>query len=127
MRRARMCDSFVVLPPRTAGGAMLFAKNSDRERNEAQALELHAAATHAPGDLKCTYITIPQAARTNAVILSRPCWMWGAEMGANEHGVVIGNEAMHSETGPPEGDALTGMDLLRLALERAETAKAAVD
>ncbi|MFT3726459.1 MAG: C69 family dipeptidase [Terricaulis sp.] len=123
-----MCDSFVVLPERTARGAMLFAKNSDRERNEAQALEFHAAATHTTGaPLQCTYIAIPQVAHTHAVILSRPCWMWGAEMGANEHGVVIGNEAMHAVTGPPQAEALTGMDLLRLALERAGTAKAAVD
>jgi dipeptidase len=123
-----MCDSFIVAPARSSSGAMLFAKNSDRERNEAQALEFHPAAAHAPGAaLKCTYITIPQAAHTHAVILSRPCWMWGAEMGANEHGVVIGNEAMHAVTGPPEAEALTGMDLLRLALERASSAKAAVD
>ena len=123
-----MWDSFIVAPARSRRGAMLFAKNSDRERNEAQALEFHPAAAHAPGAaLKCTYITIPQAAHTHAVILSRPCWMWGAEMGANEHGVVIGNEAMHAVTGPPEAEALTGMDLLRLALERASSAKAAVD
>src|SRR5690242_18803607 len=102
MARAAMCDSFVVLPALTANGAMLFAKNSDRERNEAQALEFHPRATHAPGaQLKATYIDITQAAETNACILSRPFWMWGAEMGANEHGVVIGNEAMHSVTGPP--------------------------
>ncbi|WP_395647529.1 C69 family dipeptidase [Terricaulis sp.] len=123
-----MCDSFVVLPALTQGGAMLFAKNSDRERNEAQALEFHPRATHAPGaTLKATYIDLPQAAQTHACILSRPYWMWGAEMGANEHGVVIGNEAMHSTTGAPETPALTGMDLLRLALERAASARAACD
>lgn len=107
---------------------MLFAKNSDRERNEAQALEFKAAAEHEAGaSLLCTYITIPQVRRTNACLISRPFWMWGAEMGANEHGVVIGNEAMHSVIAPSETPALTGMDLLRLALERAASAAEAVD
>lgn len=123
-----MCDSFVALPHRTADGAMLFAKNSDRERNEAQALEFKPAAEHeADAGLPCTYITIPQARRTHACLISRPFWMWGAEMGANEHGVVIGNEAMHSLIAPSETPALTGMDLLRLALERAASAAEAVD
>ena len=123
-----MCDSFVALPQRTARGAMLFAKNSDRERNEAQALEFKPAAEHEAGaSLLCTYITIPQARRTNACLISRPCWMWGAEMGANEHGVVIGNEAMHAVVAPNETRALTGMDLLRLALERAASAAEAVE
>lgn len=123
-----MCDSFVALPHRTANGVMLFAKNSDRERNEAQALEFKPAAEHEAGaSLPCTYITIPQARRTNACLISRPFWMWGAEMGANEHGVVIGNEAMHSVVAPNETPALTGMDLLRLALERAANADEAVD
>ena len=27
---------------------------------------------------------------THAVILSKPAWAWGAEMGANEHGVCVG-------------------------------------
>jgi dipeptidase len=50
--------------------------------------------------------------------------MWGAEMGANEHGLVIGNEAVF--TSEPYGDpALLGMDLLRLALERASDAAGA--
>jgi secernin len=30
-----MCDTLVATPPVTAAGAMLFGKNSDRERNEA--------------------------------------------------------------------------------------------
>lgn len=106
---------------------MLFAKNSDRERNEAQALEMIAAAAHAPGDVKLTYISIPQVARTHACLISRPFWMWGAEMGANEHGVVIGNEAMHAVIAPIENRALTGMDLVRLGLERAASAAEALD
>lgn len=123
-----MCDSFVALPQRSANSTMLFAKNSDRERNEAQALEFRRAEVHEAGALLlCTYITIPQAPRTYACVLSRPCWMWGAEIGANEHGLVIGNEAMHSIIAPNKTPALTGMDLVRLALERAANAAEAVE
>ena len=123
-----MCDTIVALPDATADRIVLFGKNSDRERNEAQAVEFAPRADHAPGTaVACTYISIPQARRTHAVLLCRPFWMWGAEMGANEHGVVIGNEAVHARTPPREEPALIGMDLLRLALERATTAAEAVE
>ena len=76
-----MCDTLCALPAATARGAALFAKNSDRERNEAQVLELSPARTAAPdAHLACTYITIPEVPRTYACLLSRPFWMWGAEM-----------------------------------------------
>jgi len=47
----------------------------------------------------------------------KPSWIWGAEMGANEFGLNIGNEAVFTreKKGP---EALLGMDMLRLALER---------
>jgi hypothetical protein len=110
---------------------VLFAKNSDRDPNEAQVIEWHPAAEHPSGArLRCTWITIDQAPGTHAVVLSRPWWIWGAEIGANEHGVVIGNEAVFTRDlarrSRHEPDGLIGMDLLRLALERARSAEEAV-
>lgn len=123
-----MCDTFVVLPDATQNRRLLFAKNSDRERNEAQWLEHVGRQEHAAGStVDLTYIRVPQVARTHAVLLSRPFWTWGAEMGANEHGVVIGNEAMHAIIPANRRRALIGMDLVRLALERASDAQSAAE
>jgi secernin len=105
-------------------GLATLAKNSDREPNEAQYLTRTAAADHAPGStLRCTYIELPQAARTHAVLGSRPWWMWGFEHGVNEHGLAIGNEAVWSRVPGSLEPGLLGMDLLRLTLERAATAE----
>lgn len=124
----RSCDTFVALPPATPDGSVVFGKNSDRLKDEVQEVVAYAAAEHPPGaSVRCTYISIPQAERTLAVVLSKPTWMWGAEMGANQAGVVCGNEAVwtvEDADGPP---ALLGMDLVRLALERAPTAAEAVE
>jgi dipeptidase len=118
-----MCDTIAIVRKK----AIFFAKNSDRDPNEAQLLEWHPAQDHAAGSrVKCTWIEIPQADRTHAVLISRPYWMWGAEMGANEHGVVIGNEAVFTKQ-PYAKIGLTGMDMLRLALERAGTAERACE
>ncbi|MFK5891015.1 MAG: C69 family dipeptidase [Flavobacteriaceae bacterium] len=121
-----MCDTFIALPNCTADGAAIFAKNSDREANESQIIEYHPEKNYPQKTvLKCTHIEVPQASQTHAVIISRPFWMWGAEMGVNNKGVVIGNEAVFTKIKVAKQNVLTGMDLLRLALERADTAQLA--
>lgn len=123
-----MCDTFVALRSATQDGSVIFGKNSDREPNEAHELLLIPHATHAPGaEVACTYISIPQVRETNAVLLSKPFWIWGAEMGANEHGVVIGNEAVFTKEPYDKNPGLIGMDFLRLALERAANSEEALE
>ena len=123
-----MCDTFVALPTATEDQSVIFAKNSDREANEMQALEYFEGATYRSGEkLKCTYIDIDQAEKTNAILIGRPFWMWGAEMGTNNKGVAIGNEAIWTKMPVhKKNNRLLGMDLLRLALERADSAKNAL-
>jgi secernin len=100
-----MCDTLVAV----GDDAVAFAKNSDREPSEAQVVE-----------------HIEQTKETHEIVISRPVWMWGAEMGANEHGLAIGNEAVFTRV-PIEDDAPLGMDLLRDALERCKDADEALD
>lgn len=122
-----MCDTLVALGHATADGSVLFAKNSDREPDEAHVVEIIPGQSHAPNSrVKCTYIEIPQVERTYTVLLARPFWIWGAEMGANEHGVVIGNEAVFTRVPYDKQPGLIGMDFIRLALERSQTAEEAL-
>ncbi len=119
-----MCDTLVI----RGASATWFAKNSDREPEEPQVIEVHEPVR---GDgvatMRATYMDIPQVPDRFGAILSRPIWMWGAEMGVNDQGVVIGNEAVFSKLVDKTGEALLGMDLLRLGLERGATARAALD
>ncbi|HKG25171.1 MAG TPA: C69 family dipeptidase, partial [Thermomicrobiales bacterium] len=126
MRDAFSCDTSVVLGSATADGSVVFAKNSDRSPNECQPLTHIPGRRHRPGDtVRCQYLEIPQVAETCEVIGSRPYWLWGFEIGVNEWGVAIGNEAVHTRE-PYEEVALIGMDMVRLGLERARTADEAV-
>jgi dipeptidase len=108
---------------------VIFAKNSDREPNEAHDLILfpHTFHQRPNSTTHCTYIEIPQVEETFAVLLAKPFWIWGAEMGANEKGVAIGNEAVFTKVPLDKKPGLIGMDFLRLALERAATARTALD
>lgn len=122
-----MCDTLCALPSASSTDATVFAKNSDRPPDEPQDLEWHPSRTD-ERTVRTTYLEIEGAGETLGVLGSRPRWMWGFEHGVNEAGLAVGNEAVYTTLDPRGApDALVGMDLVRLALERAETAAAGVE
>ncbi len=124
-----MCDSFVALKSATADQSVILAKSADCQINEAHALIHLPHQKHYPGEaVKTTYALIPQAPETYEVILSKSFWTYGAEIGINEYGLAIGNEAVFTTTQNDEKiDGIIGIDFLRLALERAKDCQEAID
>ena len=114
-----MCDTVVVVPEE---GPVWFAKNSDREPSEAQFLECHDAHANSDGIPE----GLPEGHGHARVLLSRPAWMWGAEIGVNEHGVAIGNEAVFTKASVPKS-GYSGMDFLRVALATSRSADDALE
>lgn len=122
-----MCDTLVAMGNSTGDGSVIFAKNSDRQPNEPLIMMRIPRKYHKQGEkLKCTYIEVEQSELTYEVFLLKPSWIWGCEMGSNEFGLNIGNEAVftrekYGKTG------LLGMDMVRLALERCKTSEEALE
>jgi dipeptidase len=123
-----MCDTFVSMPHLNAQGNMILGKNSDREPDEVQVIVRYPASRRESNRQKCTFIEVEHERDVLEVILSKPFQMWGAEMGVNEKGVAIGNEAVFTRFPfDKKNKGLTGMDMLRLALEKAENARSALE
>jgi dipeptidase len=121
-----MCDTFVALPDATTTGTTLLAKSADTEVNECQVLKRLPARDWPDGTMiRVTHRLIPQARRTHDCLINKSFWLYGAEIGVNEHGVAIGNEAVFTNA-YDTADGVNLIDLLRLMLERAATAREAV-
>jgi hypothetical protein len=118
-----MCDTMYA-GAAVAGGPW-FAKNSDRSPDEPQALCLVPAAP-AGSPLVIGGRDFPAGAARHACALSRPSWMEGGEMGLNDAGLAIGNEAVFPRHAPAK-DGVLGMDLLRAALVACSSADEAAD
>ena len=122
-----MCDTFVALPEATATGGVLLAKNADTEINEAQHVFKMPRRQFAEGaQVRVTHMLIPQVRETYEYVIDKSFWLYGGEIGLNEHGVAVGNEAVFS-TRPSDKDGVILIDLLRLILERAQNRHEAVD
>jgi len=101
-----------------------FGKNSDRNPREPQALCIvprrAASAESYVGER-----LLPIKDLGLSFVLSKPSWIWGGEMGINEKGVAIGNEAVFPRVRPSK-DGILGMDILRAALAGSASAEEAV-
>lgn len=133
-----MCDTFVTLSDISSRNAVVLGKNSDRPSFDCQPLAYHEKKSFAKNEkLKLAYVTIEQVGERNATIGSSPYWCWGYEAGMNEYGVAIGNEAIYTKDLEENADlekkgiqvekGILGMELLRLGLERAKSAREALD
>ena len=121
-----MCDTLCALGSATVNGRTVFAKNSDRPPDEPQDVEWHGAHDGA-GSVRTTYLEVEDRGARLGVLGSRPRWMWGFEHGINEVGLAVGNEAVYTTLDPRDfPDALVGMDIVRLVLERCASVDDAV-
>jgi len=94
-----MCDTLVALPATTQNGSMLFAKSADCEVNEANALVRIPHKRHVKGEaVRITHLVISQAEETYEILLTKAFWTYGCEIGVNEHGLSMGDEASLAQT-----------------------------
>jgi secernin len=124
--QALACDTYVALENATKDGSVLFGKTSCRQNNECQWQAHYPRKSYGRNEmLQATHMQIPQVPMTYEVRGGQPYWGWGFEYGMNEYGVCIGNELINTKDPvyPAEdGKSLTGLDLVRLGLERGKTA-----
>jgi secernin len=134
----RACDTWVAMGDVTEGRRVMLGKNSDRTPFGCQPLVLNGRTEWSEGsEIDLGRVRVPQVPVTFATLGSSPYWCWGYEEGMNEFGVAIGNEGVWTRPlmesveayarreAPAEGP--TGMDLLRLGLERGRTALEALE
>lgn len=124
-----MCDTFVALPAVTVNKSVILAKSADCEVNEANALVRIPRQKHIPGEVvRLTHLAIPQAEETYEIILTKAFWTYGCEIGVNEFGLAMGEEAVYTtQENIEEKDGVIGPDLMRIGLERTKTCQQAIE
>ena len=123
-----MCDTFVALPSVTRDRNVLFAKSADCEVNEANAIVRIHGKKHVRGEsVRVTHLVIPQAEETYEIFLTKAFWTYGCEIGVNEYGLAMGEEAVFTTEMAEEKDGLIGPDLMRLGLERGRNCQEAIE
>jgi secernin len=123
-----MCDTFVALPSVTREQSVLFAKSADCEVNEANAIVRIPGRKHLNGEaVRVTHLVIPQAEETYEVFLTKAFWTYGCEIGINEFGLAMGEEAVFTTEMTEEKDGLIGPDLMRIGLERGRNCQEAIE
>jgi dipeptidase len=117
----------VALGDATVHGQTLFAHSSDQQPQDIQVLQRVPGRAHEAGENVSTqFLELPQARHTLTVLGSQPAGVWGYTHGLNDHGLAAGCTRLGSKL-KLERPGLVGTDLVRLALERCNSAHQAVD
>lgn len=120
-------DMVTALGRAAVDGHALLGHNATGRPGAPFRLERTPGGSHAPDErVRATLIDLPQARRTHAVLGGRPAGPWGYCHGVNEHGVAAGCTRLSTRL-RLDAPGLTGPDLVRLALERGQTARQALE
>jgi secernin len=120
------CDAVVALGRATVDGNTLFGQNTDRPAGECQTLLRVPGRAFTPGE-KVAGLEVPQVRQTFTVLGNQPTGAWGFTHGVNDQHVAIGHVGLVRSKAQMLASALQGTDLVRLALERAHSARQGVD
>ena len=119
------CDMVVALGGATvSGAAFVGANNYDFGLPESKdGLRYLPAREHAVGEmLSFAKVQILEARQTQGVLGFQPSGAWGLRQGCNDQRLVVGMASWKSRLEPTPG-GLLGTDLVRLTLERGQSAR----
>jgi secernin len=120
-------DMVVALNEASANGNTLFGLNYLGTADDRSSVKVVRGKTHDAGEMaRCSLLTFPQARQTFTVLGIQPAGQWGFTHGINENHVAVGVTDWQSRFTGCQA-ALSGTDLVRLALERSHSAHHAVD
>ncbi len=123
------CTTFMAHGNALASGkGTIITKNRDLGSQTLSEIGLHQASTNPEGAIyQAAYIDIPDVPQTYKFIGSRSAGRWGYGMGVNEHQVIVSDNDAPSRDLLGFTESLHDNDLVRIILERAKTAREAVD
>lgn len=120
-------DMVVALAATTVDGQTLFGHNYNGPGDRTLKLVRSQGQKFTAGEaVKLGRLEFLQVRRTASVLAGREEGAWGYEHGVNEHGVAIGCAHVPMRL-QGEANGLSGADLVRLGLERAQDAPHAVE
>lgn len=121
------CDMVVAVGPATENGHTLFGTNHHGVPGASFTLRLNPGRAFAVGEtVQTQFLSLPQARQTFTVLGSQPLNTWGYHHGINEHELMTACAHWQSKLAS-EQPGLAGTDLVRLVLERCQSARQGFD
>jgi hypothetical protein len=120
-------DIVLAVGSATVQGRSLLGANVYTQPGESLLLDRQERRIHSPDEtLTLGDIVVPQMRQSHRVVGCRRGQDWGYLFGCNEHHVALGVSQWRSKLWRPSG-GISGPDLVRLTLQRAHSARHAID